>query len=172
MPRHLRRNTRPVFCRSRKEPPPRTAMASFERTDARSEKKSVQHPVGGVPDKDGRAEFYHPEHGATDRKRPAVITTAQTGLEPMPATLVNHHYGPHDPNAPRTADADIPPPDNPPETKQAAEGVTRRCTLPCRRDKRPSGLTRRSPRRAGSQVTGSISIADPNGGRIQPERTL
>ncbi|WP_369904498.1 hypothetical protein [Escherichia coli] len=54
MPRHLRRNTRQVFCRSRRRScrleGVKSDGASFEAcTDARSREKSVQHPVGGAP---------------------------------------------------------------------------------------------------------------------------
>ncbi len=54
MPRHLRRNTRQVFCRSRRRScrpeGVKKVMASFERVLMPGlEKKSVQHPVGGAP---------------------------------------------------------------------------------------------------------------------------
>ncbi|WP_436232970.1 plasmid mobilization relaxase MbeA, partial [Escherichia coli] len=85
-------------------------------------------------------------------------------------TLVNHHYGLHDPNAPENRRT-LTLPDNLPETKQAlAEGVTRGIDalyhageIKGRQDV-IQALTE-----AGLEVVrvtrSSISIADPNGGR-------
>lgn len=85
-------------------------------------------------------------------------------------TLVNHHYGLHDPNAPENRRI-LTLPDNLPETKQAlAEGVTRGIDalyhageIKGRQDV-IQALTE-----AGLDVVrvtrSSISIADPNGGR-------
>lgn len=85
-------------------------------------------------------------------------------------TLVNHHYGLHDPNAPENRRT-LTLPDNLPETKQAlAEGVTRGIDalyhageIKGRQDV-IQALTE-----AGLEVVrvtrSSISIADPNGGK-------
>lgn len=87
-------------------------------------------------------------------------------------TLVNHHYGLHDPNAPENRRT-LTLPDNLPETKQAlAESVTRGLEVLYHsgeikgRQDVIQALTE-----VGLEVVrvtrSSISIADPNGGRIQ-----
>ncbi len=98
--------------------------------------------MGGAPDK-GRLElnFVIPNMELQTGKRlqPYYDRADRPRIDAW-QTLVNHHYGLHDPNAPENRRT-LTLPDNLPETKQAlAESVTRdRRTLPCRRDKRTSG---------------------------------
>ncbi len=96
-------------------------------TDARSRKKSVQHPAVEHQDK-GRLvlNFVIPNMELQTGKRlqPVIITASRPRIDAW-QTLVNHHYGLHDPNAPENRRT-LTLPDNLPETKQAlAESVIR-----------------------------------------------
>ncbi|MDO1616289.1 nuclease, partial [Escherichia coli] len=85
-------------------------------------------------------------------------------------TLVNDHYGRHDPNAPENRRT-LTLPDNLPETKQAiAESVTRGLDVLYRAGEIKDGQdVIKALTDVGVEVVrvtrSSISIADPNGGR-------